>query len=515
MTVNPRTSTLALLATGALLLPAQAASASHRTLPARPALAEAGSGTVTVSLTGPARPVTPAMMGLSGVDTSGPLWNDPAFDAVLQKFSPGVLRYPGGTAANYWSWQTGWFQPGRWPSEPPVPVDDKLPVFGAGFRAAGAVPSYVLNLLTNQGVVATDADNTAMLAGQLRFLDAAAARGWPVSMVELGNEVDLSGVRSTGPHAGEYARRFPTAAGYATQVNPWIAAIHRAFPGAQVAAVATDANDIPGIAPRRTGWNAAVLPRLRGEDAVTIHENLRVYNATWTPSQLLAFPYLHLQKLKADELPLFASYRLPVWITAFGLEDLTQGQVFGGTWLSGLFDAEQALRFLGVPIVKHLQFYSSVGNYKAAIFANDKGFGAAGPSTVPLSLTAGGTALAMIEPACRRASAASPLAFAPDPPLGQTGAPALAGTGLSTPGGPELLLENLSSRAITVSLAGIFPAAVTTTQITAPSPTTLVTGPGSTTTSTTTRSNGLVQLAPYSLSDISSSQAEVPPRLIG
>ena len=509
MTVSPRGGTLALLAAAALLLPAPAALAGHRPAPARPVSARpvsarVAAGPVTVSPAGPARPVTPALMGLSGVDTSGPQWNDPAFDGVLQKLSPGVLRYPGGTAANYWSWRTGWFQPGRWPSEPPVPVNDKLWVFGAGLRAAGAVPSYDLNLLTYQGAVATDADNAAMLADQLRFLRAAAARGWPVRMVELGNEFYLNGVRNTGPHAGEYALRFPTAGDYATQVNPWIAAIHGAFPGAQVAAVATDANDIPGIASRRTGWNAAVLPLLRGENAVTIHENLRVYDATWTPSQLLALPYLHLQKLEANELPLFASYRLPVWITAFGLEDLTRGRVFGGTWLSGLFDAEEALRFLGIPAVKHLQFYSSVGNYKAAIFADGSGFGAGGPPTVPLSLTAGGTALALIEPACHRASSASPLAFAPDPLLGQSGAPALAGEGLSTPAGPELLLENLSSRDITIGLAGIFPASVTATQITAPSPTTVVTGPGSTTTSITTSSNGLVQLAPYSLADISS-----------
>jgi len=72
----------------------------------------AGAAAVPVSLTGPVRTVTPTLLGLNAVNVTGPRWDDSKLDAVLKQFGPGVLRYPGGTNANYWDWQTGWFQPG-------------------------------------------------------------------------------------------------------------------------------------------------------------------------------------------------------------------------------------------------------------------------------------------------------------------------------------------------------------------------------------------------------------------
>jgi hypothetical protein len=487
----------ALLVASALALPGLATAG-------RVASATAGQ-TVTVSAAGPVRAVTPTLFGFSGVDTSGPPWNAPAFDRVLASFAPGVLRYPGGTAANYWSWQTGWFQPGRWPSEPKNRVNDRLPIFAVGLGASGGVPMYDLNALTYHGEVATNAENIPMLNDQLRFLRAAAARGLPVTMVELGNEFYLNGVRSSGPHVGEYEERFPTPVDYARQMNVWIAAIHKAFPDAQIAAVGTDTNDIRAISKRRLAWNAGVVPHLRGANAITIHENLRFYDAKATPSTVLAFPYLHLQKLENSNLRMFARYHLPVWITAFGLEDLSKGHVFQGTWLNGLFVGEQALLFLGLPAVQHLMLDTSIGNDKAAIFSGAEGFGSGGPPTVPLALTAEGTTLAVIQAALHRATSAQPAAFSPAPELGKTGAPALTGDVLTTSAGPELLVENLSRKAITLSLSAMFPAGFTATQVTAPSVTERVTGPTSTTTSTSTGSADLT-IEPYALADITTGQ---------
>ena len=87
------------------------------------------STTVKVTSTGPVRTVTPTLLGLNGVNTTGPQWDNSPLDSVLSKFAPGVIRYPGGTVANYWSWPDGWFQPGKWPGEPAKAVNDTLPVF--------------------------------------------------------------------------------------------------------------------------------------------------------------------------------------------------------------------------------------------------------------------------------------------------------------------------------------------------------------------------------------------------
>ena len=430
--------------------------------------------------------------------------SNPAFDAVLKKFGPGVIRYPGGTAANYWSWADGWFEPGNWPGEPAKAVDDTLPVFGTGLAAAAATPLFNLNTVTDDGAIGSAAENTAMLDQQLQALHAAAADGLPVKMVELGNELYQSGYIDTGPNGQDYARRFPTAAGDATQMNAWISAIHSAFPAAKVAAVGTDANDVSGISQRRRNWNADVLPVLKGEDAVTIHDNLRVFDASEPPAAVLAFPYLHFQKLEAHELALFRADKLPVWVTEFNLADLTKGHVFQGTWLHGLFVAAQALLFSSDPDITYAGLNDTVGTAASApIFDGSQGFGSGGPKTVPLALSAAGTTLATIQAALRRASSAQPLAFSPAPPLGSTGAPAVLGEELATPAGPEALLVNLSAQPVTLSLSSIFAGGYQATQITAPSVMTKVTGPGSTSTSSSA-GTGTLQLEPYALADVRS-----------
>jgi hypothetical protein len=460
------------------------------------------STTVKVTSTGPVRTVTPTLLGLNGVNTTGPQWDNSPLDSVLSKFAPGVIRYPGGTVANYWSWPDGWFQPGKWPGQPAKAVNDTLPVFRTGLAAAGASPLFDLNTVTINGAIGSATDNPAQLDQQLQALQSAAGDGLPVKMVELGNELYQSGYISTGPDGQDYAKRFPSAADYATQMNAWISALHSAFQGVKVAAVATDANDVNGISPRRSTWNASVLPLLKGEDAVTIHDNLRVFDASSSPATVLAYPYLHVQKLKAHELALFHSDRLPVWVTEFNLADQTQGHVFQGTWLHGMFVAAQALLYTGDPDITYAGLNATIGGASAPIFSSTQGFGSGGPATVRLALTAAGTTLSMIQAAFHRASAAQVLSFSPIPALGTTGAPALLGEVLTTHGGPEVLLANLSSQPVTLDVSAVLPGALTVTQVTAPSITTKVTGPGSTETSTSVAS-GTVQIEPYALADIS------------
>ena len=454
-----------------------------------------------MALTGTVRTVTPALLGLNAVNVTGPRWDDTKLDAVLSKFGPGVLRYPGGTNANYWDWQKGWFQPGQWPSEKPTPVNDKIGVFKVGLSAAGAAPMFVLNVLTYQGAIGTDSLNTTMLQGQIAFLRAAAQAGLPVKMVELGNELYLTGAVNFGPHGQDYATRFPTAADYASQMNTWIAALHRNFPGVQVAPVAADPNFIPGVSQRRQTWDEDVLPALHGEDVVSVHEIQRVYQSG-PAATVLAQPYIRYQTFKSNQLKLIVARKLPVWLTAYNMEDQTPGHAVEGTWLHGLYVAEETLLFLANPVFKYIGLSGSIGNaHGGAIFSGSDGLGPGKPQTVPLALTAAGTTLAQIQAAFHGASKSQPLAFAGGPTLGSTGAPALTGEAVTTPSGRGLVLVNASGQAVTLNLSSLFPGGFKVTQRTAPSVTTLVTGPSSTT-ATTTSGTGQVQIGPYSLATI-------------
>jgi len=497
---RPRHRTPARRALVAALAAAAAVSVGAAGL-ASPAAGQAGAQAIPVSLTGTVRTVTPALLGLNAVNVTGPRWDDTKLDAVLSKFGPGVLRYPGGTNANYWDWQKGWFQPGQWPSEKPTPVNDKIGVFKVGLSAAGAAPMFVLNVLTYQGAIGTDSLNTTMLQGQIAFLRAAAQAGLPVKMVELGNELYLTGAVNFGPHGQDYATRFPTAADYASQMNTWIAALHRNFPGVQVAPVAADPNFIPGVSQRRQTWDQDVLPALHGEDVVSVHEIQRVYQSG-PAATVLAQPYIRYQTFKSNQLKLIVARKLPVWLTAYNMEDQTPGHAVEGTWLHGLYVAEETLLFLANPVFKYIGLSGSIGNaHGGAIFSGSDGLGPGKPQTVPLALTAAGTTLAQIQAAFHGASKSQPLAFAGGPTLGSTGAPALTGEAVTTPSGRGLVLVNASGQAVTLNLSSLFPGGFKVTQRTAPSVTTLVTGPSSTT-ATTTSGTGQVQVGPYSLATV-------------
>ena len=148
-----------------------------------------------------------------------PSWDNPnAVNAAVQ-FNPGTLRYPGGTVANYWDWQTGWFLPGAPSGFLSAPQSIyRLHELQIAVRATGAIPIYVLNLLTSD------------LSTQLEMLSTAQSMGLPVQFVELGNEFYLR-------NPDDYVTKFPTGADYGKMTTSWIRAIRDKFPNVNIAAV--------------------------------------------------------------------------------------------------------------------------------------------------------------------------------------------------------------------------------------------------------------------------------------
>jgi hypothetical protein len=286
-------------------------------------------------------------------------------------------------------------------------------------------------------------------------------------------------------------------------MNTWITALHRDFPGVQVAAVAADPNFIPGVSKRRETWDQDVLPALHGEDVMSVHEIQRVYQAG-PPATVLAQPYIRYQTFKSRQLKLIEADKLPVWLTAYNMEDQTPGHVLQGTWLHGLYVAEQTLLYLANPEFEYIGLSGSIGTaHGGAIFDGPDGLGAGQPHTVPLALTAAGTTLAVIQGAFHGAAKSQALAFTGGPALGGTGAPALTGEAVTAPAGRQLVLVNCSSQSVTLNLSSIFPGGFKAAQMTAPSVTTLITGPSATTT-TTSSGTAQLQVQPYTLATVQS-----------
>lgn len=98
--------------------------------------------TNTVTFGDDTRTIDADMFGYNGKTTAGPLWTDTVFQNVVARIYPGNIRYPGGTAGNYFDWRTGTFIPGTGKSSNyPYPI----PEYVAGIPDITTI-IYMVNL---------------------------------------------------------------------------------------------------------------------------------------------------------------------------------------------------------------------------------------------------------------------------------------------------------------------------------------------------------------------------------
>jgi len=328
-------------------------------------------------------------------------WTDAGMDAGLAALRPAVLRYPGGTVANYWDWRTG--QVGASGAGAGVPFIAALARGGppraantpATFMAAcdpiGAQGVWVLNLLVG------DRDD------QIALLLAAQAAGAQVGAVELGNEL-----YSTLP---EVRARFPTPEAYVAEAGAWAAALRKVFPGVRCAAVALGRQPAEDDAERLHGWDAGLARALGAHpamDALVVH----VYAASpvdelarrLATTRGLVLPAKR-RELRRD--PVWAELRrearlgpglaaaavavgrariarllgegtadlpdLPLWVTEYNLLE-TGDNGLGGSWGQALAVATMTLDLAAAPRIAMALAHNLVGNAGFALLmpGNDR-----------------------------------------------------------------------------------------------------------------------------------------------
>jgi hypothetical protein len=441
--------------------------------------APAAAATISVRRTGAPRPLTPAFFGLNGNNIqSGTRWDNTDLGTALASLRPGVLRYPGGTIANYWDWRSGGFQPnGPWPGDTGAPpIDNSLVPFAVGLQSSRAQALFVLNVLTIDGRLATSGDNPRLIGEQIALLQAAATAGIGVQRIELGNEFYLGGP-SAGVHGSDYLTRFPTATAYAQEASGWVSALRTAFPTAQIAAVGADATG--NNMARREGWNADVLASLHGADALTLHPYIPVNDPAATPQSLLSLPYQRVQSLIATEFQQLAAAGFGAWITEFNMVDQTPAMTFGGTWTHGLFIAAYALLLAQNPIVGLVDLHNVLGDAATGVlFDSTDGFNAPAPVTQVLGRSAMGATFATLLQATGVSTTAQPLTFLAGPVL-DGGAPGLVGMDFTGGGQHHAVVVNLTASDATLNVSSLFSGTVHWSRTTAASLSTQITGASS------------------------------------
>jgi len=414
-------------------------------------------------------PVNGTNLDYSGVAQP---FSAPGVVAALTALRPGTLRYPGGTIANYWQWQTGTLvqPPQTMASGKSQPGQTRqygftLQTLRSIVQETGTTPIFDLNVLTSS------------LADQMAMLRAASTLGIPVRYIELGNEFYLS--------ASSYTQVFPTATAYADLVAQWAPQIHADFPDALIAAVGS----LPQASQRETSWNQTVLS-IAGADisALTLHDYAGIPGPGSTGTgAALASAYAnwkHDQTVMAAIPPQYS-----IWFTEYNVANHARGQgspPLGVTWLHGLYTAEMTMLYDQSPRVQ-------LDDYWDLFSAPTSGTYTTGASP---GLTAAGSALTVLSAASWQATSVRVLSF-PGAPNLPGGAPGLAGLEFSGRTGTRAVLLNLTGQALSVQAGAVIPGGATVESISG-NPAAEVAG-SSGLSRHVTKAGGVLSVPPYSL----------------
>lgn len=350
------------------------------------------SSTVTTNLN-TARQVTPYFLGYNNVPVHSPPWDNPAVVKAATQMKPGTLRYPGGTVANYWDWQSGWFLPKALSGFLSAPRSTyRLQELQIAVQATGAKPIYVLNMLTSD------------LATQLQMLRTAKSMGLPVQFVELGNEFYLS-------TPNDYVTKFPSGSDYGKMATDWIRAIRAEFANVSIAVV----GGVPsgGGDARKANWNQDVFQNLQGANAVTFHPYVGIQAGMVTPNagqesvvRLAEAASTRWQDFEGELQSLPADMK--VWITEYNFTGSTDSLFH--TWIHGVLVANMSLSFLEEERTELVCYYDMLGNLGyEAIFSDWRG--GSSSSLAPYALTAAGYALRLLGETIRGMTSAKKISF--------------------------------------------------------------------------------------------------------
>jgi hypothetical protein len=327
-------------------------------------------GTLTTN-NGVTRKIAPYFLGYNNVPIHSPSWDNPNAVKAAVQFNPGTLRYPGGTVANYWDWQNGWFLPGAPDGFLNAPQSIyRLNELQIAVQATRAIPIYVLNMLTSD------------LTTQLAMLSTAQSMGLPVQFVELGNEFYLR-------NPVDYVTKFPTGSDYGKMATSWIRAIRDKVPNVNIAAVGGVPTDQSGD-PRKANWNQELLQNLEGADALTQHPYVSVTHSmigngtsdTNSAANIVDALSARWQQFEGQlqSLP----QNMKVWFTEYNIVDTTN-DVFH-TWIHGIFAAKMSLTFLEEERTELACFYDMIGKSGYEVISSNQQF----------ALTAAGWAMRLL-----------------------------------------------------------------------------------------------------------------------
>ncbi|WP_298511159.1 T9SS type A sorting domain-containing protein [uncultured Kordia sp.] len=257
--------------------------------------------TVTTNLDTTIQDITSLDIGFNRRSDNGTWWTDASFQNVVSDMNPDIVRYPGGTQANYWDWREGRFLENTdksWGNKEIL----KIPQF------VNALPTrtkiiYVVNLTrptpttgisvnASEAILKSDATLQLKITDMIAALDEFVAQGKEPYAVEIGNEFYFgnieSGIFEIKEINGQFysgwdeANNQPyvsatkkdatdiTAAFYLKQCKTIVEQIKAAYPNIKFALVTTKVGNGNSA---RERWNNTIFDQLENNATYTALKN--------------------------------------------------------------------------------------------------------------------------------------------------------------------------------------------------------------------------------------------------
>ena len=228
-----------------------------------------------------------------------PELNQNILDAT-KALKPKMIRYPGGTVSQTWSWEDGTTSKAK--KRTPHTLDDLLSLK----QATDSEVIFVLNILSKP------------LDNQLELLRTARDMGIAINYIEMGNELYLgkgNNLDDSGKHQ-ENVKAFPTGKEYAKLVNEWAPAIRAEFPKAKIGiSILARINKDQ----RLKTWNESIIDTIKSASF-----DAYIYHIYVNPDNSLTLNDNNISQIIKERTDIFESVQIDddskqVWITEYGV----------------------------------------------------------------------------------------------------------------------------------------------------------------------------------------------------
>ncbi|MDB9755202.1 T9SS type A sorting domain-containing protein [Winogradskyella sp.] len=161
--------------------------------------------TVTATLEATIRDISEVKIGFNRRSNPGSWWTDGSFINLVAEMNPDVVRYPAGTQANYWNWNTGQFIENTdkvWGNKEVVTIPTFINALPNRTKTVYVVniarptPATGADVNASEAILKSDATLNLKITDMLNAINAFSQAGKLPYAIELGNEFYFGNIES-------------------------------------------------------------------------------------------------------------------------------------------------------------------------------------------------------------------------------------------------------------------------------------------------------------------------------